>query len=175
MKSFKILALTLTIFLSHSITAAEIEEQPKYTHTELKAQAGKFFQTYINTYNKRFGHPEKANDFIDELSQLINQPFIMSPPQGKPFYPQDPELMKRAFNGFVQNLENKGATKLVWKEISFHVLTQNKMLANNVGHAVDENGNVVYETVSVYLINRVNNQWKISLFSPYTMSNKLSF
>ncbi len=175
MKSFKIMTLTMTLFLSHNVTAAEIEKQPEFTHAELKAQAAQFFQIYLNTYNKRFNHPEKANDFINELSQLINEPFIMSPPKGKPFYPQTPELMTRAFDGFVQNLEQKGVTELIWKEVNFHVLTQNKILANNVGHGIDKDGKVVYETVSVYLINRDNNQWKISVFSPYTINNKLSF
>ena len=43
----------------------------------------------------------------------------------------------------------------------------------NVSFLLD--GNVVYETISIYLLIRDKDQWKIALFSPYDMANKLSF
>ena len=142
----------------------------------LKQEATEFFHTYLNTYNRRLGHPDKEKAFLDELAALINSPFIMAPPSANPpFYPESQEMFARVFGGFVKQLEQKGGVRMEWQEINLEVLTQNKILANNVGRALDAEGGVVYETVSLYLLHRSGSGWKIAVFSPYDFANKLTF
>lgn len=144
-------------------------------HATLKAQATQFFHRYIGTYSARLGHPERREKFLGDLSALIHTPFIMAPPSSTPpFYPGDPETLGRVFDGFVQQLERKGAVRMAWQEINLEVLTENKILANNVGLALDADGEVVYRTLSLYLLSRIKGDWKIVLFSPYDFDNKLA-
>lgn len=176
MKTIRLLFLSLTFICMTSactsINAREAtikETQP--SHAQLKKEATDFLNVYLNAYNKRFGHPERKESFMAELTGLLNDPFILAPPKNKPFSPDN----LTGFERFVQGLEKKGAVKLRWEEMNLHVLTEKKILANNVGFGIDAGGKVVYETVSVYLLYRTDNGWKIVLFSPYDMQNKLTF
>ena len=134
-----------------------------------------FFDAYLDTYNQRFGHPDKTAEFITSLSSLIHDPFIMSPVNNPPFLLPTTADLTRGFDGFVQQLEAKGAVRLSWQEVNLTPLSEHKFLANNVGVATNSQGEVVYKTLSLYLVVRVDDQWKIALFSPYEPSNKLEF
>ena len=74
------------------------------------------------------------------------------------------------FLGFTKNLDKQGVRSLEWKDVRIHVLTPTKALANNYAHGIDEEGNVVYETVSVYLIYKTDEGWRIQTFNPYHIS-----
>ncbi|MEL7449007.1 MAG: hypothetical protein AAFN78_07340 [Pseudomonadota bacterium] len=165
-----LLALTLTLF-PHASALCETADA-----ATLKQEATAFFHTYLGTYNKRLAEPESEQAFLDELRSLINTPFIMAPPSANaPFYPESEEMFARGFGGFVKQLERKGAVRMEWQEINVEVLTPNKVLANNIGHAFNASGDVVYETISLYLLHRSDSGWKIAVFSPYDVANKLVF
>ncbi len=164
-----LLALVLAVFPHAGALGAPTDA------AALKQEATRFFHTYLNTYNKRLGHPEREEAFLDELSALISKPFIMAPPSANaPFYPESEEMFARAFGGFVKQLERKGGVRMEWQEINVEVLTQNKILANNIGRAFSAEGDVVYETISLYLLHRSDDGWKIAVFSPYDVGNKLA-
>ncbi len=139
----------------------------------IKSEVKQFFDTYLKTYNQRFGRPDRTESFINSLSNLVHQPFIMSPPTGAPFQPKDQAAFTQVFNGFVQQLEKKGAVKLTWKSVDFEILSPNKVLANNIGIATNVKGDVIYETISVYLLYRSEDGWKIVLFSPYELERSV--
>ncbi|MCX7553650.1 hypothetical protein OS175_07150 [Marinicella sp. S1101] len=163
----------MLLFLACSMT--HVAAQETKTDQQIKAAVEVFFEAYLDTYNQRFGHPEKAPAFIASMSALIHQPFLMTPPNTPPFQPKDKAQMTRVFDGFVSMLEQKGAIKLKWKNVSLKVLSQHKVLANNVGYAIDAEGKEVYKTASVYLLVQVDGQWQIALFSPYELSREWSF
>lgn len=163
----------MLLFLACSMT--HVAAQETKTDKQIKAEVRAFFDAYLDTYNQRFGHPEKAPAFINTLRTLIHTPFLMAPPNSPPFQPKDKEQLTRAFDGFVSSLEQKGAMKLMWKKVSLKVLSPHKVLANNVGYAIDADGHEVYKTVSVYLVVKVNDEWKITVFSPYELSREWSF
>lgn len=147
--------------------------QEKQSDEAIKAEVSVFFGAYLDTYNQRFGYPERAKTFIESLSQLIHTPFVMAPPNGKVFYPDSPELLTRSFDGFVQQLEKKGVVKLVWETESYVVLTDKKVLVNNKGLGLNGNGETVYETQSIYLAVKSEKGWKIALFNPYDIDRNL--
>lgn len=156
-------------------TSINAKEQIVKSDEQIKAEVVAFFDVYLDTYNQRFGHPDKASKFIDSLSSLIHTPFLMSPPNTLPFYPKNSDQMTSVFDGFVRSLEAKKAVKLKWGKVSLKVLSPNKVLANNAGFAIDSKGNKVYETTSIYLVVQVDGHWKIALFSPYELSREWSF
>jgi len=151
--------------------AQQISQQPASVAShEVRA----FFDAYLDTYNQRFGHPEQRAEFIASLSALLHEPFIMSPVNNPPFLLPTTADLTRGFDGFVQQLEAKGAVRLSWQEVNLTPLSEHKFLANNVGVATNSQGEVVYKTLSLYLVVRVDDQWKIALFSPYEMDRKIS-
>ncbi|WP_152025259.1 hypothetical protein [Congregibacter litoralis] len=75
------------------------------------------------------------------------------------------------FEAFVNMLDSKKVMRLEWQRVQLQILTPNKILANNVGHGLNAAGEVVYETVSLYLLVRDEGDWKIALFSPYDVKN----
>ena len=137
-------------------------------------QVNLFFDAYLDTYNQRFGHPDKTAEFITSLSSLIHDPFIMSPVNNPPFLLPTTADLTRGFDGFVQQLEAKGAVKLSWRQVNLTALSANKVLANNAAVATNAVGEVVYETQSLYLLVRVDDQWKIALFSPYELGRDIT-
>ena len=50
-------------------------------------------------------------------------------------------------------------------------LSPSKAVANNVGHGIDADGQVVYETASVYLVYRSDASWVIQTLNPYLLEN----
>ena len=142
--------------------------------SEASKEVRVFFEAYLDTYNQRFGHPEKTAGFISSLSALIHDPFIMSPVNNPPFLLPTTADLTRGFDGFVKQLEAKGAVQLSWREVSLTQLSDHKMLANNTAVATNSDGDVVYETQSLYLLVRVDGHWNIALFSPYEPDRKIS-
>ena len=133
-----------------------------------------FFDDYLSVYNRRFGHPERSAQFRKELGDLVRMPLLQVPPAGAPFAPESVEALGAGFERFVTMLEQRGVARLRWQQVQLNRLSENKVLANNVGHGVNEDGEVVYETVSLYLLYRDESGWRISLFNPYSLENRLS-
>lgn len=142
---------------------------------DLEEEAAAFFDDYLDVYNRRFGHPERSEEFRSEINALVHMPVMQSPPVSLPFVPESREKFGSNFEGFLLGLERKGVSKLVWKKTSFHILSPRKLLANNIGYGVDEKGKVLYETISLYLLVRGDDGWRIALFSPYLLENELHF
>ncbi len=157
-------------FLTGNASAAD---EKKLINEGINTEVRQFFDNYLNTYNQRFGQPDKTESFISSISALIHEPFLMSPPASAPFQPQGQNQLTQVFDGFVQNLEKKGAVKLSWQSVNLQVMTANKVLANNIGIATNKKGEVVYETISIYLLVRDEGNWKIALFSPYELERKV--
>lgn len=137
------------------------------------SQAREFFDDYLAVYNRRFGHPERSVQFRTELIGLVHDELMISPPNSPPQVLTDLQLFAKSFEGFVTGLEKKGAVRLQWKNVELKELAPNKILANNIGHGMNAEGELVYETVSLYLLFKVEGQWKIALFSPYLPENTL--
>ncbi|WOJ97391.1 hypothetical protein R0137_02180 [Congregibacter brevis] len=140
---------------------------------DIEREASDFFDAYLAVYNKRFGHPERSAQFRQELSDLVQMPLLISPPMSAPQTAPSKEAFAKNFEGFVKMLEGKSVTRLEWQETQFHVLTDNKVLANNVGFGYTDTGEIAYETVSLYLIYRHDDSWKIAMFSPYDVDSYL--
>lgn len=172
MSRIKVILLTFALALGFQSSAFAEQADSSY----IQREATDFFHTYLGTYNKRLGQPDRDADFLAELSALVNKPFIMAPPSATaPFYPESDELFARVFSGFVKQLERKGAVRMEWQQISIQVLTSHKVLANNIGRAFNADGEVVYETISLYLLHRSDSGWKITMFSPYDFAQRLEF
>ncbi|MEO1245300.1 MAG: hypothetical protein AAFX56_06390 [Pseudomonadota bacterium] len=139
----------------------------------IEQEAATFFDNYLEVYNRRFGYPEKGQQFRSEINAVVNMPVLQSPPTSAPFVTDSREDFGRNFEGFLMSLEQKGVTQLVWYKTSFHILSPKKVLANNIGHGIDDDGKVIYETISLYLLVCGNDGWRISLFSPYLVENEL--
>jgi hypothetical protein len=122
-------------------------------------------------YNRRLGNPDRSEQFRRELSEMVLMPLMVAPPMAKPRVPNSMGAFTENFEGFVSMLETSGVTRLEWQRTQMQVLTKNKILANNVGHGVNAAGEIVYETVSLYLLFRSNGKWQIALFSPYDTEN----
>ncbi len=137
------------------------------------SQARAFFDDYLSVYNRRFGNPKGSEQFREELIALVHDSLMLSPPNSAPQVLSDMELFAKSFEGFVTSLEKKGAVRLQWKNVELRELTPNKILANNIGHGVNAEGEIVYETISIYLLYKVEGQWKIALFSPYLPENAI--
>ena len=164
----KTLFAILTIVICTTCFADEVDT------VDLKQEAAAFFDDYLQVYNRRFGHPERSEQFQSEINALVHMPVMQSPPVSLPVVPESREKFGSNFEGFLLGLERKGVKKLVWNKTSFHVLSSRKMLANNIGHGVDDKGNVLYETISLYLLVRGDDGWRIALFSPYLPENELN-
>lgn len=168
------ITLQLTLWLALlSFTQLHAATQEKQSDETIKAEVSVFFDAYLDTYNQRFGYPEKAEVFVESLSKLIHTPFVMAPPSGQVFYPNTPDLLTRSFDGFVQQLEKKGVAQLVWASESYTVLTNQKVLVNNKALGLDEKGNTVYKTQSIYLAVKSEKGWQIALFNPYDIDRNL--
>lgn len=167
MINFRSLLACLLLTLSYSALADPNERQM----IELEAQA--FMERYLNVYNRRFGHPERGEQFRKELGELVGMPLLVSPPTSTPRVPPSREAFTKSFEAFVRMLDTKQVARLEWERLNLQVLTRNKVLANNIGHGYNEAGELVYETVSLYLLYRDDSEgeWKIVLFSPYDIEN----
>lgn len=138
------------------------------------AEVDAFFDRYIATYNRRFGYPARDAVFREEIVEYLNTPLLQAPPNRTPWMVDSAEQVGRNFAGFVSQLESKGVARLQWREKQLNVLSPTQVLASNVGEGVDADGNVIYETVSIYLVYNIEGRWKIISFSPYAMENRLS-
>ncbi|MEM9302301.1 MAG: hypothetical protein AAGE01_09340 [Pseudomonadota bacterium] len=167
MKAPKLIAACLLAFACQvSVANDAVGANPG---AELRA----FFDDYLSVYNRRFGRPERSAQFREDLGKVVRMPVLQVPPQGAPFAPESVASLGANFERFVTMLEQRGVAKLEWEEVDIHPLTANKALANNVGRGVNEAGETVYETVSLYLLHRDDEGWRISLFSPYNVDNRL--
>ncbi len=140
----------------------------------VEAQVDQFFDQYIATYNRRFGQPERDAAFQTEIVEHIHTPLLQAPPTGTPRVLESAEAVGRNFAGFVTMLERKGVQQLQWQDKQIRVLSPTQALANNVGQGIDANGKVVYETVSIYLVYKIEGSWQIISFSPYGIQNRIS-
>ncbi|MEO0422415.1 MAG: hypothetical protein AAF184_08790 [Pseudomonadota bacterium] len=156
-------AASLLLALTGTALAAAADIDDPKTKQEVDA----FFDGYLAVYNRRFGHPERSTQFREELSQQVLMPFLQSPPMSTPRVPETVESFTAGFEGFVTMLEGKGVERLEWVSREFQVLSDNKVLANNVGVGFTEGGEIAYETASLYLLYRTEEGWRIVMFSPY--------
>ena len=140
----------------------------------VEAQVDQFFDQYISTYNRRFGNPGGEAAFRAEIVEYLNIPLLQAPPNRSPMMVESAERVGRNFAGFVAQLEQKGVERLQWQEKRLKVLSPTQVLASNVGHGVDADGNTVYETVSIYLVYKIEGRWKIISLSPYQVQNKVA-
>lgn len=140
----------------------------------VEKEVDQFFDRYINTYNRRFGKPERDAAFKAEIVEHLNVPLLQAPPNRAPMMVESAERVGRNFAAFVSQLEKKGVERLQWQEKHLKVLSPTQVLASNVGHGVDADGNVLYETVSIYLVYKIDGDWKIISLSPYQVDNKIA-
>ncbi|MFK7956874.1 MAG: hypothetical protein AB8B96_12345 [Lysobacterales bacterium] len=139
----------------------------------IEQEARAFFDRYLATYNNRFGHPDRSDQFRQQLGELVQIPLLQAPPMSAPLVPDSLDTFTRNFEGFVTMLEGKNVVKLEWQQVEIQVLTPNKVLANNIGFGFTADGEVAYETISLYLLYRNGDNWKIAMFSPYQMDNAI--
>ena len=153
------------------VTCCTTSADPPTARDLLELEAKGFMDRYLEVYNRRFGHPERSEQFRRELGELVLMPLLLAPPMTRPRVPASLGAFTKNFEGFVEMLEAREVKRLVWQRVQLQVLTPNKILANNVGHGLNAAGDVVYETVSLYLLFRDEGSWKIALFSPYDPAN----
>lgn len=163
----KVVFIVVLMFVGSSASAVPADRE------QIEREASAFFDDYLAVYNNRFGHPERSAQFRQELGDLVQMPLLISPPINAPQTPPSKEAFTKNFEGFVKMLEGKKVTRLEWKQKQLHVLTPNKVLANNIGYGYTDAGEVAYETISLYLIYRHDDAWKIAMFSPYNVENNL--
>ncbi len=169
MNATRLLIAGLCAFVCQAAAASGVMPQGD-PGAELRA----FFDDYIAVYNRRFGQPQQGEQFRVEIGSLVQMPVLQSPPKGAPFAPESAAALGANFERFVTMLEARGVTRLEWLQVDVHPLTDNKALANNVGRGVNAQGETVYETVSLYLLHRDDDQgWRIAVFSPYDVSKTL--
>lgn len=140
----------------------------------VQAEVDQFFDRYIATYNRRFGKPEADTAFQKEIAEYLNAPLLQAPPNRPPRVTESAEVAGRNFAGFVSLLESKGVERLQWHEKQLWVLSPTQVLASNVGHGVNADGEIVYETVSIYLVYKIDERWKIISLSPYEIDHKIT-
>jgi len=163
----KLILIAVLTIAANSVSAQSADRE------HIEREAANFFENYLAVYNRRFGHPERSAQFRKELGNLVQMPLLISPPMNAPQTPPSKDVFTENFEGFVKMLEGKNVTRLEWQQLQLHVLTPNKVLANNIGYGYTETGEVAYETVSLYLIYRHDDSWKIAMFSPYDVKNNL--
>lgn len=166
MKRTIVKTLVLLFFLESAIAAQSVTDDEHSLRT--------FFAEYLDIYNRRFGHPDRSAQFRSELQSVVLLPLMQAPPSSAPRVVETADVLGRNFEGFVTQLEKKGVAELRWNSVELQMLSENKAIANNIGHGVDADGNVVYETVSVYLLYRQDGKWRIFLFSPYALDKRIS-
>lgn len=162
----RILGFTLLLIVAPLYGAEEAEP--------VAAQVDRFFDQYISTYNRRFGNPGGEAAFRAEIVEHLNIPLLQAPPNRSPMMVESAEQVGRNFAGFVAQLEQKGVERLQWQDKQLKVLSPTQVLASNVGHGVDGDGKVLYETVSIYLVYKINGRWKIISLSPYQVDNRIA-
>ncbi len=166
MNLFKVSVVLISVFYIPSIAGAEDDRDAR-----TKVEVSNFMDEYLGVYNRRFGYPERSAQFREELGRLVTMPFLQSPPTTKPRVPETRAEFTKNFEGFLNMLEDKGVVRLVWAQKEFKVLTPNKVLVNNIGQGLSADNKVVYETVSLYLLYREDQGWRIAMFSPYSVEN----
>ncbi len=138
-------------------------------------QATEFFEHYLDLYNQRFGHPEHSEMFRSEMAKLMYEPLLQVPPKGDPIVHNSRDVFVKNLEGFVTQLEKLGVVRLRYDQMQLHMLTPNKLIANNIGHGLNEAGEVVYKTISIYLLYRVDNEWQLTLLHGYDIDKALNF
>lgn len=169
MNAMRLLIAGLCTFVCHAAAATGVTSSGD-PGAELRA----FFDDYIAVYNRRFGQPEHGERFRAEIGNLVQMPVLQVPPKGAPVAPESAAALGVNFERFVTMLEARGVARLEWLQVDVHPLSANKALANNIGRGVNGEGETVYETVSLYLLHRDDEQgWRIALFSPYDVNKPL--
>ena len=169
MKTIQFIVYSLLLTVCYSVSAGVNDGE----RTQIEREVNAFFDEYLGVYNRRFGRSDRSAAFRKELGELVHTPLMQSPPMGPPMVPESMEAFTRGFEGFVSMLEEKEVRRLVWQQQEFQVLTPRKVLANNIGIGLTSDGQVAYETVSLYLLYRTEAGWKIAMFSPYDPDNPL--
>ena len=140
-----------------------------------ESQATEFFEHYLDLYNQRFGHPERSDMFRSEMAKLMYEPLLQVPPKGKPIVHDSRDVFVRNLEAFVVQLEKLGVVELKYEQMQLHSLTENKLIANNIGYGFNEAGDIVYKTISIYLLYFTDNQWRLTLLHGYDTNKALSF
>ncbi|MEM7277166.1 MAG: hypothetical protein AAF385_03485 [Pseudomonadota bacterium] len=137
-------------------------------------QATEFFEHYLDLYNQRFGHPENSEMFRSEMAKLMYEPLLQVPPKGSPIVHNSRDAFVKNLEAFVTQLEKLGVVRLRYDQMQLHMLTPNKLIANNIGHGLNEAGEVVYKTISIYLLYRADERWQLTLLHAYDMDKEIS-
>lgn len=171
MKSLKLLMLPMILTLSIGAAHASASDNSGQVLKEVHAM----FDAYMEVYNRRFTNVIDDEGYQTEIAQYLYAPLLMFPPTNKPAVMDTPEAAAKNFAGFTAMLMRKGVTRLKWHDMQLRVLSPTKVLANNVGRGSDVDGNLVYETVSVYVVYKSDDGWKIQTLNPYLVENKWDF
>lgn len=161
-----LLILVLLVFTSTS-AAGEFDD------AAVEREVTDFFTEYLQSYNRYFADPENDPE-LRVITEHFQMPLMQAPPVGQPFVPESREQFAAGLKGFINNLSDKGVESLQYKEVQIHILTPTKVVASNIGHGIGQDGDVVYETVSLYLLHRSKVGWKIALISPYAIERALN-
>ncbi len=166
--------MLLPILLGVSLVFGPLQLCAAQEPAGVEAEVDQFFDRYISTYNRRFGKPQTDAVFRQEIVEHLYTPLLQAPPTRSPRVIDSAEEVGRNFAGFVTMLERKGVQQLQWQEKQIRVLSPTQVLANNAARGINAAGKVVYETVSIYLVYKVEGRWKIISFSPYGIENRIT-
>lgn len=169
MKSMQLLFLPLILAMAIGASPVHAEDDSTQIIDEVRSMFGQ----YMAVYNRRFNNAIDDAGYKNEIAEYLYAPLLMFPPTSKPAVLDTPEAAAENFAGFTAMLMRKGVTRLKWHDMQLQVLSPTKVLANNVGRGTDIDGNIVYETVSVYIVFKSENGWKIQTLNPYLVENKI--
>lgn len=161
-----------TLLLSMVCTIAAASPN---TNDSLEDQALDFFEQYIGLYNHRLGHPERSDWFQTEMAKLIHAPILNVPLNGAPRATATSSEYASNLDTFIAQLESRGVSRLQYLNIQVHALTPNKVIANNLAHGFNNAGDVLFETISIYLLYQNGEQWQIAMLNAYDVANALDF
>ncbi|MEM7691619.1 MAG: hypothetical protein AAF194_04135 [Pseudomonadota bacterium] len=164
-----VICIVLVYFFQASAIAAAGDSE------KAQAQVLQMFNDYLAVYNARFGNSAADMAFKENIVGYLHTPLVMFPPAGEPRVVTTQEQAANNFAAFTSMLEKRGVEKLQWHTLEVEILSPTKAIANNTGRGVDAKGKVVYETVSVYLVFKGKDGWKIQTLSPYLVENTLHF
>jgi hypothetical protein len=168
MTLIKTLAATLIVV----VLLAALPTSAAQDAADVEGEVRDMLERYLAVYNRRFSDAASETEFKSDIVGFLRMPLVMFPPTGAPSVIASPDEAARNFAGFTSMLKSKGVIQLRWHDRQLQVLTPTKVLVNNLGHGVDEEGNLVYETVSVYLLFKSSAGWQIQTLSPYFVENR---
>lgn len=131
-----------------------------------------FFNEYIQGYNQYFLNKNDTRAMQDVASHFY-MPTLQIPNKGTPIIVKEPQRLANNLTRFVDNLREKGITKLAWEKIQVKPLTENKAIAINIANAINTKGEIVSRLSTLYLIYKTEQGWKITTINPHLINNHL--